>query len=411
MKDALRHLARWEALLLVFLAGTFAYGIGVSRYFFTGSNISIATASFMPVAIVALAMTLIIVTGEIDISVGSITGLCAAVLGVCLEHGLPIVAAMPLAVVVGAVAGLGNGVIVAYVGLPSLVVTIGTLALYRGIAQIILRERGVSNFPDWYQQIGFGTIGGTPVPWSALIFAVLALGFAVFLHATRWGRALYAIGNNREVARLSGIPVKRTLLGLFTTSGVVCGVAAIVLTSYLASARSDTASGLELPVITAVVLGGVDIFGGSGTLGGVVVALFVLAFVQNSLGLAGVTPEEQQIATGAVLIGTLLVFGAARFVQDAGPPAPLDAPAARGDHGGPAGSRFPGAPVTSGRAPRKMRRPSSRRLPARGSPGDDRIPDSDHVTMKMVRNKIATGRADTGKIIPGQIGRRRVSVR
>jgi rhamnose transport system permease protein len=315
MKDALRHLARWEALLLVFLAGTFAYGIGVSRYFFTGSNISIATASFMPVAIVALAMTLIIVTGEIDISVGSITGLCAAVLGVCLEHGLPIVAAMPLAVVVGAVAGLGNGVIVAYVGLPSLVVTIGTLALYRGIAQIILRERGVSNFPDWYQQIGFGTIGGTPVPWSALIFAVLALGFAVFLHATRWGRALYAIGNNREVARLSGIPVKRTLLGLFTTSGVVCGVAAIVLTSYLASARSDTASGLELPVITAVVLGGVDIFGGSGTLGGVVVALFVLAFVQNSLGLAGVTPEEQQIATGAVLIGTLLVFGAARFVR------------------------------------------------------------------------------------------------
>ena len=315
MKRVREYVARWEALLLVFLIGTFVFGAGVSRYFWTASNISIATASFMPVAIVALAMTLIIVTGEIDISVGSIVGLCAACLGVCLERGLPIGAAMPLSLVVGALAGLGNGVMVAYVGLPSLVVTIGTLALYRGLAQIVLRERGVSDFPEWYQNIGFGTIGGSPVPWSSLIFAVLAIGFAVFLHATRGGRVLYAIGNNREAARFSGIDVKGGLLGLFVTSGVMCSVAAIVLTAYLASARSDTASGLELQVITAVVLGGVNIFGGSGTMVGVVIALFVLAFVQNSLGLAGVTPEAQQIATGGVLIATLSVFGAARFVR------------------------------------------------------------------------------------------------
>src|SRR6266446_1725424 len=276
MKRVREAVARWEALLLVFLIGTFVFGAGVSKYFWTASNISIATASFMPVAIGA---------------------------------------AMPLSLVVGALAGLGNGVMVAYVGLPSLVVTIGTLALYRGLAQIVLRERGVSDFPEWYQNIGFGTIGGSPFPWSSLIFAVLAIGFAVFLHATRGGRALYAIGNNREAARYSGIDVKRALLRLFVTSGVMCSVAAIVLTAYLASARSDTASGLELQVITAVVLGGVDIFGGSGTLGGVVIALFVLAFVQNSLGLAGVTPEAQQIATGGVLIATLSVFGAARFVR------------------------------------------------------------------------------------------------
>ncbi len=315
MTRPLRYLARWEALLLLFLIGAFVYGSSVSRYFFTASNLSIATASFMPIAIVALAMTLIITTGEIDISVGSIIGLCAAVMGVCLEHDLPIAAAMPLGILVGGLAGLGNGLIVAYVGLPSLVVTIGTLALYRGIAQIILKERGVSNFPEWYQNIGFGTVGGTAIPWSTVVFAALLLGFAVFLHRTRWGRVLYAIGNNREVARFSGIDVGRALLGVFTASGVMCGIAAIVLTAYLASARSDTASGLELQVITAVVLGGVDIFGGSGTLGGVVIALFVLAFVQNSLGLAGVTPEEQQIATGAVLVGTLLLFGAGRLLR------------------------------------------------------------------------------------------------
>ena len=218
-------------------------------------------------------------------------------------------------VLAGTLAGLFNGVMVAYAGLPSLVVTLGTLALYRGMALIMLKERGVHSFPEWYQSLGFETIAGTPVPWSSIIFVLLFLGFAVYLHATRWGRGLYAIGNNREAARFSGIDVRRAILGVFATSGVMCSIAAIVLTAYLASARADTATGLELPVITAVVLGGVSIFGGSGTLVGVLLALLVLAFVQNALGLAGVTPEEQQIVTGAVLIVTLTVFGASGFLR------------------------------------------------------------------------------------------------
>ena len=310
-----RLLARWETLLLLFLAAALAFGTAASPYFLAASNISIAIAGAMPGAIIALAMTLVIVTGEIDISVGSITGLCAVTLAICLENGLPVMAALPLAFAVGVLAGALNGAIVAYAGLPSLVVTIGTLALYRGIAQIVLEERGVSSFPDWYQNLGFGTIGSTPIPWSAVLFLVLFAGFAVFLHATRRGRALYAIGNNREAARYSGIDVRRTVLGVFITSGAMCAVAAVVLTAYLASARSDTAIGLELPVITAVVLGGVDIFGGSGTLVGVLIAILVLAFVQNALGLAGVTPEEQQIMTGAVLIATLILFGAAAWLR------------------------------------------------------------------------------------------------
>jgi rhamnose transport system permease protein len=308
-------LARWEVFLLFVLVGTFICGAQVSRYFLTPSNISIALAGMTPAAIVALPMTLIIVTGEIDISVGSIVGLCASCMAVCLERGLPVEVAMLLGVVVGTLAGVVNGLIVVYGALPSLVVTIGTLALYRGIAQIILNERGVSGFPEWYQSIGFGAIDGTPIPWSTIIFLLFFIGFAVFLHATHWGRALYAIGNNREAARFSGTNIKRAMLGVFVASGAMSSLAAIVLTAYLASARSDTAVGLELPVITAVVLGGVNIFGGSGTMTGVLIALLVLAFVQNALGLAGVTPEEQQIVTGAVLIVTLIVFGASEIIK------------------------------------------------------------------------------------------------
>lgn len=308
-------LARWETFLLFVLIGIFISGTQVSRYFLTPSNISIALAGMTPAAIVALPMTLIIVTGEIDISVGSIIGLCASVMAVCVEQKLPVEIAMVLGVGVGTLAGLTNGLIVVYGVLPSLVVTIGTLALYRGIAQIILNERGVSGFPEWYQNIGFGTIDGTPIPWSTLIFILFFAGFAIFLHATRWGRVLYAIGNNREAVRFSGTNTRRAVLGVFIASGTMSSLAAIVLTAYLASARSDTAIGLELPVITAVVLGGVNIFGGAGTMIGVLLALLVLAFVQNVLGLAGVTPEEQQIVTGAVLIVTLIVFGASEMIK------------------------------------------------------------------------------------------------
>jgi rhamnose transport system permease protein len=308
-------LARWELFLLVVLIATFVYGSRFSEYFLTSSNISIAIAGAVPAAIVALGMTLVIVTGEIDVSVGSNVGLCAASLAVAIEQGLPLEAAMLAAMAAGTLAGLFNGVMVAYAGLPSLVVTLGTLALYRGTALIMLKERGVHSFPEWYQSLGFETIAETPVPWSSIIFVLLFLGFAVFLHTTRWGRALYAIGNNREAARFSGIDVRRAILGVFVTSGVMCSIAAVVLTAYLASARADTATGLELPVITAVVLGGVSIFGGSGTLVGVLLALLVLAFVQNALGLAGVTPEAQQIVTGAVLIVTLTLFGAYGLIR------------------------------------------------------------------------------------------------
>jgi rhamnose transport system permease protein len=313
---ALRKIfARWEFFLLAVLVATFLIGGHISQYFLTTSNVTVTLEGIAPIALLALTMTLIVITGEIDISVGSMVGLCASAIAVALEEKASIEVAMPIGIVVGFAAGAFNGLMVSYAMLPSLVVTIGTLALYRGLAQVILEERGISTFPDWYQQIGFGTVPGTPAPWSSLIFLILFAGFAVYLHRTHWGRALYAIGNNREAARFSGIDVKRTVFWLFVASGAMSALAAILLTAYLASARSDTATGLELPVITAVVLGGVNIFGGSGTMISVFMAVLVLAFVQNSLGLAGVTPEEQQIATGAVLVATLVVFSGSGFIM------------------------------------------------------------------------------------------------
>jgi rhamnose transport system permease protein len=309
-------LLRWESFLLLNLAATLVWGSQTSEYFLTPSNISIALAGMIPVALIAVPMTLIIITGEIDISVGSIVGLCASTMAVCLERHLPVELAMVIGLAVGTLCGVFNGIIIVGFGLPSLVVTIGTLALYRGIAQIILKERGVNAFPGWYQQLGFGTIGPTPIPWSVLIFLVVFAGFGFFLHMTYGGRALYAIGNNKESSRYSGIFVERAVLSVFVASGTVSAIAAIVLTAYLASARSDTGVGLELQVITAVVLGGVNIFGGSGSLIGVLFALFVLAFVKNVLGLIGMTPEQQDIVTGAVLVGTLVVFGAWRNYRD-----------------------------------------------------------------------------------------------
>ena len=303
--------------LLLVLVVTFVCGAEVSEYFLTASNISIALAGVMPVAIVALA-------DDADHHHRR-------------DRHLGRLDRRALRVVHGGLHGAGpadrsgdarrrprrdarrrssTALFVVYAGLPSLVVTIGTLALYRGIAQIILKERGVTAFPNGTSNRLRHDRRARRSRGAAIIFVLLFVGFAVYLHATRWGRALYAIGNNREAARFSGIDVDRAMLGVFVTSGAMCAIAAVVLTAYLASARSDTAIGLELPVITAVVLGGVNIFGGSGTLVGVLIALLVLAFVQNALGLAGVTPEEQQIVTGAVLILTLMVFGASGWVRD-----------------------------------------------------------------------------------------------
>ena len=302
-----RVLARWETLLVVALAGLIVLGTSLSPFFLTPGNFSNLIAALMEVAIMALAMTLIIIAGEIDLSVESMAGLASAILGFLWAAGVPLEAGIPVVLVVGALGGLMNGLLVARFGLPSLVVTLGTLALFRGLALIVLGPRGVSDFPTAFTQLGFGHVPGTLIPWPFVIFIGLAVVLGVVLHRTWIGRQIYAIGRNTGAARFSGVRVTRVRVSLFVLSGLIASLAGIILTSRLSSARADAGTGMTLTVITVVLLGGVNIFGGSGTIPGVALAVIAVAVMQNALRLASVTVEVQSIALGLLLILSVVI--------------------------------------------------------------------------------------------------------
>jgi rhamnose transport system permease protein len=260
---------------------------------------------------------MIIIAGQIDLSVASILGLSSAVLGALVAAGAPLWLAIAVALVVGAVCGAFNGLMVTRLQLPSLVVTLGTLALFRGLAQVVLGDEAVSQFPNAFIDFGFGNVPGTLVPWSFVVFAVLAVAGMVVLHGSIAGRQMYAVGNNAEAARFSGVPTRRLLLGLYVASGVCSALAGVIFTARFASARSDNGVGFELDVITAVLLGGVSIFGGRGSLPGVVLALFVIGGLRSALALDDVPAEIQSIAVGALLVLSVLGPSVAERVRRA----------------------------------------------------------------------------------------------
>jgi rhamnose transport system permease protein len=337
---SLGRLVRWETLLAIVLVVLVWLGALTSRFFLTGGNFANMTSAVMEVSIMALAMTFIIIAAEIDLSVESMAGLAAAVLGFLWSKGVPLELGIPLVIVMGAIGGLVNGLLVTVAGLPSLVVTLGTLALFRGLALIVLGPLAVSNFPPEFNDFGFGTIPGTPIPWPLAVFAIMAVIFGVVLHATTFGRHIYAVGKNPEAARFSGIRVGRLKTWLFILSGTVAAFAGVILTSRLSSARADTATGMTLTVITIVLLGGVSIFGGRGTIVGVVLAVFTLAVVQNELRLAHVSAEFQSIILGLLLILSVALPSIARQAGFA-----IDR--ARGGRAPPAGSVLSGEEVTA----------------------------------------------------------------
>jgi rhamnose transport system permease protein len=302
-----RLLARWETLLVLALLGLIVLGNALSPFFLTPGNFSNLIAALMEVAIMALPMTLIIIAGEIDLSVESMAGLASAILGFLWAAGVPLEVAIPVVLVVGALGGLLNGLLVARGGLPSLVVTLGTLALFRGMALIVLGPRGVSDFPPAFTELGFGHVPGTLIPWPFVVFIGLALVLGVVLHRTWIGRQVYAIGKNTGAARYSGVRVTRIRVSLFVLSGLVAAIAGVILTSRLSSARADAGQGMTLTVVTVVLLGGVNIFGGSGTIPGVVLAVLAVAVMQNALRLASVTVEVQSIALGLLLILSVVI--------------------------------------------------------------------------------------------------------
>jgi rhamnose transport system permease protein len=315
MKRLRSFLISWEALLVVLLLISIVIGAVKSPYFLSGFNFYALTSNIMEIAIMALPMTLIIIAGEIDLSVASVLGLSSVVLGILWQSGHPLWLAIGAALLVGLVAGCLNGLLITRLALPSLVVTIGSLALYRGLAYVVLGDQAVSSFPTSFTNLGFGTIGGSEIPWSGLIFAILAVIFGVILHFSRVGRQLYAMGNNKEAARFSGINVSRVKLLLFILSGVIAALAGVIFTSRFSSARPDNAVGFELTVVTVVLLGGVNIFGGRGSLLGVALAIFIVAILQNVLGLLNISGDIQSLMIGLLLIFSVLGPNVARRIS------------------------------------------------------------------------------------------------
>jgi rhamnose transport system permease protein len=310
-------LVRWEVLLLVLLGCTIGYGADVSPYFLQSSNLFFICLNVGEIAIMALPLTLIVITGEIDLSVASTLGLCGVLMAELFKHGWGVWPAMILAVLLGAVLGAVNGVLVTRIGLPSLAVTIGTLTLYRGIAQGILPTDTIGGFPTGLSSIGVIPIPHTHVPYSFLFFAVLAIAVGVVLHATPLGRAIFAIGAGQEAAFFAGIRVKRIKFWLFVLSGAVSGFAGVLWTLRFASARYDSGQGLELFVVTVVLLGGISIFGGRGTIIGVVIAAAVLGCLQTALTADQVPSQDQNIVVGILLVASVIVPNAADLYRRA----------------------------------------------------------------------------------------------
>ena len=270
--------------------------------FASASNVSFLLLDVVAIGLIALPMTLIIVTGEIDLSVASALGLTSALMGQLWESNVPILTVMSLCILAGALLGAFNGGLVTMFGLPSLAVTIGTLALYRGLAFVVLGSRAVASFPTTWTSFATSDIPGTPIPVPFAIMLGLALVFGVVLHATPTGRGLFAMGASEEAAVFSGVAVARTKFALFVVSGAVAGLAGVFWTLRYASARADNAAGLELSVVAAVLLGGVSIFGGRGALPGVLGGVLLLGTLTNALQLASVSADNLTIVTGLLLI-------------------------------------------------------------------------------------------------------------
>jgi rhamnose transport system permease protein len=311
---------RWEAFLLLLVVVTVVVGATTSPAFLTAANFSAASAGYTEIALIALPLMMIVIMGDIDLSVGSIVAMSSTVFGQLTLHDVPLGVSIVAVLLVGALAGALNALLVVGLKLPSLVVTLGTLTLYAGLARVILSQGGVSQFPDFVTSFGMGYIPRTLIPWSVVLVAVLVVPCAVILHKSRIGRSVYAIGGNAEAARFSGIRTHVVRAGLFIVSGLVASLAGLMLTARLSAASPDNGSSLVLNVLAAVLLGGVSVFGGKGNLAGVLLAIALLGTVQNTLNLHDVDSNAQQVVIGGLLICSVLATdGSARlrsFIQE-----------------------------------------------------------------------------------------------
>lgn len=313
-KSSWKRYVRQEYGTIILLMIGFWVSASLSPFFFDSGFLLRSSTMYVEIGIAALAMTFVIIAGEIDLSVASLMALIACVTATLFHSGIPMEFAIILGLLLGITLGAFNGALVAWLKLPSLAVTLGTLALYRGLSQILMGDASLSAFPDWFRGVDRFMVAGQ-LPLSLLVFFVLAVITGIILHKTIYGRWIYSLGINETAARYSGVHVDWAKFSVFVFSGFAAAMGGIMMISRLNVARYSIAMGYELDVITAVLLGGTDIFGGRGSIFGTVIAMLLLAVVRMGMSIANIKIENQLAVIGAMLILTIVLSNVTTKLQ------------------------------------------------------------------------------------------------
>ena len=317
--DRLTHPLRsalfsWQSLLFLVAVAIFILNCFATPYFLSPWSLSDATFNFTEKALIALAMALVIISGEIDLSVAAIIAFSSTMMGLALQFGVGTPGLVAVGILTGLICGAFNGVLVTGLGLPSIVVTIGTMSFFRGLSFIVLGDQAYKGYPSSFAFFGQGYVWWV-ISFEFVLFLIMAVLFYILLHRTNFGRWVFVIGNNPVAAEFSGVRVRRIKLILFCLTGIMSGIAAVLLTSRLGSTRPSIAQCWELEVITMVVLGGVSILGGAGSIIGVVLAAFIMGLVTFGLGLLNVPGIVMSIVIGGLLIAVIALPILARRLQ------------------------------------------------------------------------------------------------
>jgi len=299
---------KWEWLLVVLIVGISIVNGRLSSHFWRYTGIMDALSVFLEKGFMVLPMALVLIIGDIDISVASIVALSSVLMSMSYKAGLSMTIAILVALATGASCGYFNGLLISRIpGLSAIIVTLAGSSLYRGIAYILLGDQAIGGFPSWYSYLAWGYVGGTHIPFIIVMFVICAIIYGLLLHRTAWGRKVYAMGINPVAARFSGVPVAKIKQIIFTLNGLMAGVAAVFLTSKLGSSRPNIATGYELEVIAIAVLGGVSPSGGKGGIVGVCLALILMRLLRYGMGLVNVPGQVMMVIIGIVLIGVVML--------------------------------------------------------------------------------------------------------
>lgn len=298
---------RWEFLLLGLLVAINIMNVSISPNYLQANNLFTAINSFLIKGFIAMPMAYLLMMGDIDLSVGSTVALSATLLGISYNAGLPMQAAVLIALLTGTLCGLLNAFIITrFTELAPMIVTLGTMTLYRGIAEMILGSQSTGKFHDvgWFYQIYYARVGA--VPYLFIFFCLLAVLFGFILHKTIFGRHLHAIGSNRLTARYSGVPVQKSRFICYTLMGFICGMAGVFYSSWMGTVRFDIATGYELEAISVAVLGGISTAGGKGTFPGAIISIFIIGLLKYGLGLVNVNSQTILMIIGMILIAVVM---------------------------------------------------------------------------------------------------------